>query len=111
MRARDVNWQAVRAFNRVMAPIQQGMDLQHHYDRHFDGGEWSDPAHAELQEKMALSVADKVGARFDIMGMELLMMIDVANHVNNDALFRALMKRGTGGPPFDAATATGMYDH
>jgi len=70
----SVNMVAVRAFSRVMTPIQDGLSEAHACDRHFDGGEFSDAAHGRIAEDEAMRVAEVVGARFGLTGGELYAM-------------------------------------
>ena len=63
---------AVRAFNRVMAPICERQSKAAHMDAGFDGGEWSSGWHAAQMEAEELAVARRVGARFGVKGRKLL---------------------------------------
>lgn len=61
-----MNIQAVRAFNRVWLPIAAQLEEAEARDAHFDGGEWSRSAHANLWLEKYDATVERVAHRFDI---------------------------------------------
>jgi hypothetical protein len=63
--------QAVRAFNRVFTPIMRDMSMAEACDAHFDGGEWSGPAWAEMYDDERNRVLTLVAWRFGLTAPDL----------------------------------------
>jgi hypothetical protein len=72
------NYPAVRAFNRVFAPIARGIVQQACVDAQFDGGEWSGAIHANLFREAELHIAYRVGYRFGLTARQLLAQVEAA---------------------------------
>jgi hypothetical protein len=66
------NSPAVRAYQRIMRPITEAMDMAAAMDAEFDGGEWSSSAHDRLFEDEEARVIDLVTNRFGIERHELM---------------------------------------
>lgn len=62
---------AVRAFNRIIAPKFNSLEEAEQYDAHWDGGEWSGPAWANIYEDVWKDTLKLVAERFDITVAEL----------------------------------------
>jgi hypothetical protein len=79
-----MNMIAVRALARVLEPYDQAEA----YDRHWDGGEWSGPAHARLR----LEAIGRVAQRFGMTADQLWGDLYEASCINQDKLQEARIK-------------------
>ena len=75
-----VNYRAVRAFNRLWAPIAEALEVGAACDRGFDGGEWSDSASANTWQREFLALVDRVARRFGLRAQELENALEEAHH-------------------------------
>jgi hypothetical protein len=66
------NSTAVRAYQRIMRPITQAMDMAAAMDAGFDAGEWSASAHDRMFEDEEARVIDVVTSRFGIDRRDLM---------------------------------------
>lgn len=72
----EINMPAIRAFRRVWYPLAEDHMLAAHYDKGFDGGEFSGPAHATAEDKDRQRVLAMVAGRFGLTPDQLYEMIE-----------------------------------
>lgn len=82
-----INYRAVRAYNRIYAPIAERQWFGSQCDYAIDYGEWSTRAHAHISETIEERIADYVGNRFGLTGEELRNMVWEADNIHNDCYF------------------------
>ena len=85
---------AIKAFNRIMAPIAEQMAQGAACDHEFDGGEWSDAASAREAERVEEAVAFRVGQRFGLSTEQMLNAVWVSSHIEQDCFMTAMFARG-----------------
>ena len=62
----QINYVAVRAFRKVWEPIAAEHELAAEMDAGFDAGEWSGPAHANLECAAYEACLHRVAAKFNL---------------------------------------------
>lgn len=67
---------AVRAAKRLIGEYMKVAVQGEDCDSHFDGGEWSGPAHARLQQEEEERILEQVAKRFSIQPSELAKAYD-----------------------------------
>jgi len=61
-----MNKAAIKAVLRLWSQIAPSLELAEEADSHFDGGEFSGPAHARIQKNQYERIIDQVATRFDM---------------------------------------------
>lgn len=84
-----MNYPAIRAYHKIAAPIFQHMDIAAACDAHYDAGEWSGPAYAELQEIEDSRIICLVATRFNMDRLVLATDINSAMHNENECWYEA----------------------
>lgn len=79
--------QAVRIFNRVWAPIQRAHDNGRQADAGFDSGEFSGPAHDEMEAIELTECCDRVAAQLGMTSDELWEALSEAEQYELDCYF------------------------
>jgi hypothetical protein len=85
-----LNWPAIRAFNKAWQPHAIAHEEGWRCDRHFDGGEWSDGAHATLEQDHMERVATVVAARYGMCTSDLLDSLLEAEYHSMDHIIDSL---------------------
>lgn len=89
MKLEDVDFRAVRAFDRIIGPKFHSLFLAEEADAGFDGGEFSGPAHGEDVDSVINEVAQTVATCFGYTRGEVLEMVDIADHHAREKEFEA----------------------
>lgn len=93
MRIEEVRWPAVRAFRRVWGPKSEALGEAEAADAGFDAGEFSGPAHANIQLDEYNAALERVARRFGIEATALDSMVFIDYNYTMDQWIRALMAR------------------
>lgn len=75
---KPINYTAVRAFDRVVAPVLRAWDEADERESQFDGGEYSLAANDQFRMIDYYQTAEEVGERFGIEGKDLARMSEDA---------------------------------
>lgn len=94
-----INHAAVRAMNKIMAPLIREADEQYFRDREQGHGEVSSTIYAELN-KIEEYHAGAVGKRFGLRGDEVLRQVEVASYSERDAEEQSWSRERSGVDPF-----------
>jgi hypothetical protein len=84
-----VCWPAVRAFTRLFTPIAQAQSMAEACDAHYDGGEWSGPAHDRIYNDLWNNCCYRTARRFRIPPTRLAHMILTAGYHEEQCAYNA----------------------
>jgi membrane-bound lytic murein transglycosylase B len=82
--------QAIRVVRRIFAgSTAQAMNEAAECDRHFDGGEWSDSAHAHIQEDWMDEQFRTVAAAYGLDVAVLMRAFDTASYLQQEYEYKS----------------------
>jgi hypothetical protein len=92
----NFNFPAIRALTQALNRNEQlkAQEEGARCDRGFDGGEWSDAWHAQVQRDMIMEIAWRVAGRFHMNGDDLFYQLNGAAFVESDRQVRAICREG-----------------
>lgn len=82
-----LNYRAIRAYNKIYAPIAKRQWFGSQCDYQVDFGEWSSSAYYHISETIEERIAEYVGARFGLSAEELRHQVWIADNIHNDCYF------------------------